>query len=236
MKWCIIDARIPAVAKEVLRNEFTVVDFRSNNLVYDAISGHPDVFMHQVNDKLIVSTNLPKKYFNWLKEYNINYRVGRNKLGKKYPETAYYNVASGDGIFIHKEDITDPNLLEEFKDFQFIHTNQAYSRCNTIIIDSKNIITSDAGLHKSLPNSLMVNPKGIILPGFINGFFGGCCGIYQKKVYIIGSLKHHSQGDEIKTYIQNAGFDIVELYDGPLFDGGGIFFIDQTNPSTEEQK
>jgi hypothetical protein len=226
MKWCIIDARMPGAAKDILRKDFTVVDFRSKDLVYEAISGHPDVFMHQVNNKLIVSTNLPKKYFNWLKDNDINYRVGRNKLGKKYPDTAYYNVASGDGVFIHKEDITDPNLAEELADYRFIHTNQAYSRCNTLILDSKNIITSDAGLHKTMPETLLVNPRGILLPGFINGFFGGCCGIYQKKVYITGSLKHHKQGEEIKEFIEKAGFEIVELYDGPLFDGGGIFFVE----------
>lgn len=226
MKWCIIDARMPAMAKEILKKEFTLVDFRSKDLVYEAISGHPDAFMHQVGNKLIVSTNLPKKYFNWLKDNDINYRVGRNKLGKKFPETAYYNVASGDGIFIHKEDVTDPTLLEELEGFRFIHTNQAYSRCNTLILDSKNIITSDAGLHKTIPESFMVNPRGILLPGFINGFFGGCCGIYKKKVYIIGSLKHHSQGDDIRSFIEKAGFEIVELYDGPLFDGGGIFFVE----------
>jgi hypothetical protein len=226
MKWCIIDARMPGAAKDVLREEFTVVDFRSKDLVYESISGHPDVFMHQINNKLIVSTNLPKKYFNWLKDNDINYRVGRNKLGKKYPDTAYYNVASGDGIFIHKEKVTDPNLLEELADYRFIHTNQAYSRCNTLILDSKNIITSDAGLHKTMPETLLVNPRGILLPGFINGFFGGCCGIYQKKVYITGALKHHKQGEEIKEFIEKAGFEIVELYDGPLFDGGGIFFVE----------
>ncbi|RUA31902.1 MAG: hypothetical protein DSY76_00965 [Bacteroidetes bacterium] len=140
MKWCIIDARMPGAAKDVLRKEFEVVDFRSKDLVYEAISGHPDVFMHQVNNKLIVATNLPKKYFNWLKDNDINYRVGRNKLGKKYPDTAVYNVASGDGIFIHKEDITDPVLSEELADYKFIHTNQAYSRCNTLILNAKNII------------------------------------------------------------------------------------------------
>ena len=226
MKWCIIDARMPKEAKDVLRKEFEIVDFRSKDLVYEAISGHPDVFMHQINNKLIVDTNLPKKYFNWLKDNNINYRVGRNKLGKKYPETAYYNVSSGDGLFIHKEDITDPILTEELADYRFIHTNQAYSRCNTLILDANHIITSDSGLNKQMPETLLVNPRGILLPGFIHGFFGGCCGIYQNKVYIIGSLKHHKQGAEIGAFIQNAGFEIVELYDGPLFDGGGIFFVE----------
>jgi len=225
MKWCIIDARMPKAAKEILRKKYKVLDFRSQDKVYEAISGHPDVFMAQVEDKLIVATNLPKKYFNWLKENGINYRVGRNKLGAKYPETAIYNAAIGDGIFIHKAEITDPVLVEELVDYRFIHTNQAYSRCNTLILDTDHIITSDAGLHKTLENTLYVHPKEIKLPGFINGFFGGCCGVDKKTVYITGSLKHHSQGAEIGDYIAKAGFEVVELYDGPLFDGGGIFFV-----------
>jgi hypothetical protein len=226
MKWCIIDARLPKAAKDRLRADYQVLDFRSKDKVYEAISGHPDIFMCAVNDKLIVAPNLPKKYFNWLKEQDINYRVGRNKLGAKYPQTAFYNVACGDGIFIHKEGITDSTLAEELKGFRFIHTNQAYSRCNTLILDAGHIITSDAGLHKSLPDSLFVNPKEILLPGFINGFFGGCCGIDDKKVLLTGSLKQHSRGKEIRAFIEEAGFELIELYDGPLFDGGGIFIVE----------
>lgn len=227
MTWCIIDARMPAKAKETLKKEFKIVDFRSKDLVYESISGHPDVFMHPINDKLLVAPNLPKKYFNWLKENQINYRVGKQRVGKKYPDTAYYNVASGDGLFVHKEKITDPTLLEELAGLQFIHTNQAYSRCNTLILDSKNIITSDAGLHKTMPDSFLVNPRGILLPGFINGFFGGCCGVFNKKVFITGKLDNHSQGKDIRNYIEKANYEIVELYDGPLFDGGGIFFVEE---------
>ena len=227
MKWCIVDARVPGKAKDALREEFELVDFRSKDIVYEAISGHPDVFIHQVNKKLLVATNLPKKYFNWLKDNDLNYRVGKMKVGKKYPDTAHYNVASGDGIFIHKEGVTDPNLSEEFADFKFIHTNQAYSRCNTLVLNEDHIITSDAGLNKLLPKSLLIVSKGILLPGFIHGFFGGCCGVYEGKVYLIGSLKHHSQGDEIRAFIEKAGFTLVELYDGPLFDGGGLIFVEK---------
>jgi len=72
---------------------------------------------------------------------------------------------------------------------------------------------------------IYVNPENIILPGMKNGFFGGCCGIYKNKLYITGNLGYLKESKSIRSFIENAGFQIFELYDGPLYDGGSILFI-----------
>jgi len=118
--------------------------------------------------------------------------------------------------------------------YSLLHTsfsiNQAYTRCNLIALDEGHYITSDHGIEKVLKNRnlevLFVSPEGIILPGFANGFFGGCCGILDDKLFTTGSLHCYPEGEKVRQFSQEAGFRVIELYDGPLFDGGGIIFID----------
>ncbi|MCF8386230.1 MAG: hypothetical protein K9G47_00005, partial [Bacteroidales bacterium] len=65
----------------------------------------------------------------------------------------------------------------------------------------------------------------IILPGQKHGFLGGCCGVWKDSLFIIGNLDHFSEGEKIRKFVSEAGFRIIELYDGPLFDGGNVLFV-----------
>jgi hypothetical protein len=49
--------------------------------------------------------------------------------------------------------------------------------------------------------------------------------VYENQVFIIGSLKRYIDGQIVEALLKDLDYGIVELYDGPLFDGGGIFFI-----------
>ena len=69
------------------------------------------------------------------------------------------------------------------------------------------------------------NPDGIILPGFKNGFIGGCTGISGNQLFLIGSLHHYSLGDKLRKQINAWGYEVVELYNGPVFDGGSVLFL-----------
>ena len=92
------------------------------------------------------------------------------------------------------------------------------------------MITSDQGIYQQLSKNgietLFVDPRGIVLPTFDHGFFGGTCGILGNKLFITGNLRYFSEGKNVRSFIVDAGMEIVELYKGPLFDGGGIFFVD----------
>jgi hypothetical protein len=71
---------------------------------------------------------------------------------------------------------------------------------------------------------LYVNPSDIILPGFRNGFFGGACGVYENRVFIIGSLDKFGDGSNVRAFLKRLDMEIVELYDGELNDGGSLLF------------
>jgi hypothetical protein len=100
-----------------------------------------------------------------------------------------------------------------------------------LVLSDNHYITSDRGIEKVLKKHgfsvLYINPAEIILPGMKNGFFGGCCGIFGNTVFIIGNLDFYKEGKIVRKFIKELGYKIVELYDGPLFDGGGLFIIDE---------
>lgn len=75
---------------------------------------------------------------------------------------------------------------------------------------------------------MYVNPEGIQLPGFDHGFVGGAAGIYKDQVFFIGNLDYFSEGEKFRHFL--SGYEIIELYDGPLFDGGSILFLEPASP------
>ncbi|HPE33675.1 MAG TPA: hypothetical protein PLI65_02655 [Bacteroidales bacterium] len=225
----IIDKRLPAKAKSALEKEGQVLELETNGIVYDAISGHPDIFLTQMNDQLVVAPNLPDRYIEHLQKWTKNVRIGSEKVGITYPETARYNAVVSDNLLVHNLKITDETIIRQADGKKFIHVNQAYTRCNLIFITPSQAITSDAGIYKQLKSCgtevFLFDPSFILLPGFKNGFFGGTCGLYGNRLFVTGNLKFHQQGKNLLFFCEKAGIDIIELYDGHLFDGGGIFFI-----------
>jgi hypothetical protein len=121
----------------------------------------------------------------------------------------------------------DPEIVEAAGNREIIHVKQGYTRCNLIPLGNNRFITSDKGIEKTLLQYglevLYVDPDGILLPGFNHGFIGGTCGVWQNKLFFIGSLKYFPEGQKIKDFV--TGMEIIELYDGSLFDGGSILFI-----------
>jgi len=90
-------------------------------------------------------------------------------------------------------------------------------------------ITSDRGIENILKQEglscLYVSPKEVLLPGFKHGFFGGACGVFDNSVFILGSLNYFSEGNAVKNYLTGLGYELCELVDGKLFDGGSILIV-----------
>jgi hypothetical protein len=227
--WIIIDRRIADASKKVLSSLGNLLELESTGIVYDAISGHPDIFSCQADNHLIMAPNTPESFVAQLEKSKIGFEFGTKPLGMKYPNTAHYNAVVTEQLLIHNLDITDPKLLENCKSKQKIHVNQAYTRCNLMALDNKNFITSDKGIEKALVelnlNVFYVDPDKIELQGFAHGFFGGCCGVLEKKIILNGSLNCIMNKDSLQFFAEQAGFTLVELNDGPLCDAGSIFFV-----------
>ncbi|MCK5781704.1 MAG: hypothetical protein KAH10_03900 [Flavobacteriales bacterium] len=226
--WAIIDSRAPKEAINNLSRCFDVFEFSSDNITYKEVSGHPDIFIFQDEEKLIVAPNSPIELTSFLDQQNASYTLGKKEIGKELSNSTQYNCIATEKFLLHKKGYTDEVILVNTKSKKLVELPQAYTRCSLTMINENNYITSDRGIERSLSreghNILNVSAKQILLPGYPYGFFGGTNGIFNNTFYLIGSLKHHEQEEVIRKFILRNKLEIVELYDGPLYDGGGIFF------------
>lgn len=222
---------MPEKAKETLAYYGEVLEFATSGITYEAISGHPDIFFFLSSSHLIASPNIPAEYFRVLDEKKISYIKGTSPVGMKYPDSARYNASVSRNFLIHRLDITERKILEYSKEKQTIHVGQGYCRCSLLPLKTDSFITSDEGIYKKLKETglevLYVSSESVVLPGFRHGFFGGACGVMDNTVFLCGSLKYHPQGDEIRSFLNKNGYETLELYDGPLLDGGSILFTEE---------
>ncbi|MCK5825328.1 MAG: hypothetical protein KAG96_07985 [Ichthyobacteriaceae bacterium] len=226
----IIDSRSPKEAINNLKKEFNVLEFESNNITYNEVSGHPDIFINQHLNNIIIAPNSPTLLVDFLFNNKVAFKYGEKSVGKELNNSTQYNCIISDDYLFHKKNFTDNSIKEICKNNELVNLTQAYTRCSLTMINQNNFITSDKGIYNTLTkynfNTLLVSHKNIMLPGFKNGFFGGTNGIINNKLYIIGNLSFHEDGDAIKTFLNSNNIELVELYNGKLYDGGGIFFIE----------
>ncbi|NVN93857.1 MAG: hypothetical protein HXX18_01100 [Bacteroidetes bacterium] len=229
--YIIIDYRIPDEAKINLAKYGQIIEFKTEGITYNAISSHPDIFFCQTSEKLIIASNTPSYIISFFQKKKIEYIIGKKEIGFQYPQSSHYNAVVTDKFLIHNSKHTDEKIVESCSFKTKLSVNQGYTRCNLISLGQNNFITSDKGICNQLQTHLDINikytnPNKILLPNVNNGFFGGCCGISRDKLFILGNLEYLADGLSIKEFATSLGFKIVELYDGLLYDGGGILFID----------
>ncbi len=222
----LVDKKIPEKAKLSLQSFGEVVLFETEDITYKAISGHPDVFICKCPEKLIIAPNTPNIYIDILIKNNIKFTNGNKHIGLKFPGSVYYNALVTDKYIIHNEKYTDETIISENSGKVFINVKQAYTRCNTVEINSI-FFTSDKSVYEILKEKrekvIYVNPEKIVLEDFKNGFFGGCCGVFDYKLFVCGKLDNLDNFE--KNQIYDTGIEIIELYDGPLYDIGSILFL-----------
>jgi len=236
----IVDYKISDEAKAKLTAYGQLLELRTEGITYPAISGHPDIFFCQSPDKLIVAPNLPKPYFDKLEEHHVDYITGEFPVGPEYPASARYNAAATSNYLIHNFRHTDFMITRTFEDLIPIHVDQGYCRCNLFPLKDDHFITSDPGIYKvlqrlhlrdSIPETpsqrlhLNVSPDDILLEGFPHGFFGGCCGVLDDKVFINGNLKFYKDGEKVRDFLDKLNYEIIELRNSSLVDIGSILFI-----------
>lgn len=221
-----IDNRAPNEAKQELARLGEVVNFQTRDICYEAISGHPDIFLYQHPGGLIIAPNTPEEYQLLLQQKGVAYSLGKSAVGEKYPFSAYYNALYTPFGVLHNHNICDPAIQQTHPDR--LNCRQGYVRCNTIFLGNS-FFTSDRGIEKLLTQCaesiIYVDPQDIVLQGYSSGFFGGSVGVWSNKVYVCGRINRIKDYSLLVDAIYAEGFEIVELYDGPVVDVGGIFFI-----------
>jgi hypothetical protein len=225
----IVDKKIPDQAKEKLSYYGEILELETNGITYEAISGHPDIFFFKAGIKLIAAPNTPGEFLEKIMQHEVPLLKGLKPVGANFPATASYNAVCNEKYLIHNFRITDIKILSEYISASKISVHQGYCRCNLLSLRNNCFITSDKGiqyiLERNKIKSHYVSPESIILPGYKHGFFGGTCGIAEDKIFFLGNLRFYRDGRRVKKILSNLDYDIIELYNGPLYDGGSITFI-----------
>ena len=221
----ILDYRATAIA-ENLRSYGDVTFFDAGNIVYPAISGHPDIFMAHIHNQWILAPNAPSDVTELFNELKIPFIQGNKKVGFRYPDTALYNVFCDDEIAVVSKH-TDESVLSQLKSKEIISVKQGYIACNLARIGSE-FITSDTGIEKELIEKKFVvhfvKPDKIRLEGVPNGFIGGTLGQFEDKVFFTGS-RGSSYAGLLAEISKRQNKEIIFLGKAEALDVGGIIVL-----------
>ncbi|GAX59561.1 hypothetical protein SCALIN_C04_0049 [Candidatus Scalindua japonica] len=228
--FAIIDARSPEKSINKLKEHVDdLFMFQTNAITENSISGHPDIFIYRDKKQLVVAPNAPIDLFEFLDNHHIAYLKGERAVGKTLYNSVQYNCLGTSGLFFHKSGYTDHKIMKINKNKKFINLPQAYTRCSLVHLCKDNYLTSDRGIEKVLLNKgfscFYFSPEEIIIHDHKNGFIGGAIGIWGKRIFFNGNMEIHADGQRLKEHLLHFSFEIVNLSDHYLYDGGCIFFV-----------
>ena len=103
----IINSSLSDKTKEKLETFGSIIQLSSNDITYDSISNHPDIFICSSHDKLIIAKNAPINFINHLETQGISFCLGDSLIKLKYPNTCNYNAVVTDNFLIHNLKYTD---------------------------------------------------------------------------------------------------------------------------------
>ena len=137
----IIDSRMREEEKRYINKYGEIIEINPKLDVYEEISGHPDIFICKINDKVILSPNLRED--NYINIENCEY--GEEYLEKKYPSDIKYNICQIGNNVVHDFRYTDERVIETINKYNLnkIQVNQGYSNCSISVISENACITSD---------------------------------------------------------------------------------------------
>ncbi|HBG69864.1 MAG: hypothetical protein A2W93_00605 [Bacteroidetes bacterium GWF2_43_63] len=221
----ILDYRASKIAERLdIYGEITFFD--AGSMVYPAISGHPDIFIANIHGQWILAPNAPSDIIDLFNEMQIPFESGIQKVGFRYPDTAFYNIFCDDEIAVVSK-YTDESIMSQLKSKEIIEVKQGYIACNLARIGSE-FITSDAGIEKELASRekvvRFVKPAQIKLSGASNGFIGGTIGQFENKVLYTGS-RGSSYAAILSTMCASQNKELIFIGNEEPLDVGGIVVL-----------
>ncbi|SDX72027.1 hypothetical protein SAMN05444411_108131 [Lutibacter oricola] len=227
--YAIIDHRVSLEIKKNLEKYVEgIFEFSSNAITYNSISGHPDIFIFQDQNGLIIAPNAPKKLINFLDTIKAKYYFGNKNVDESLNNSVLYNCLTNNNYFFCKPNKPDLAIQQKHLDKTMVNLPQAYTRCSMFTIKDT-VITSDKGIIKELAKhkieSFYFEPSQIKIEDHKHGFIGGTMGIMDNKVFFLGNILKHKNGNALNKYITNLGKEVICLGTDYLYDGGSIFFV-----------
>lgn len=234
------DCRITAEAERTLALlGYTVLTLPPFLALSPAVASHTDMLISVLGDEVIsvadycdVAAYVFTDLVEMLGGSGRKVAFTDDVLSARYPEDCRLNVLVMGGYIFLKADTVSPYILEKAAalGLRTVNVKQGYPACTVLKLDDRHAITSDGGMARAMRGVGItvceICDGGILLPPYEYGFIGGCAGVHNGTVYFSGDVKSHPDGEKILTFCRECGIEAVSLSGGPLFDVGGILFID----------
>jgi hypothetical protein len=231
MKNLIVDFRIHDDEKKYLTSRgYNLLICPQNNLLYEAVCGHPDMLLHICENNIVVHKDMDSGFIQDLALLNYKIYKSNESLQGKYPYNICLNSLSLGNLLVHSVKFTDTNLLSLSKNKKLINVKQGYTKCSTCMVNDHAVITSDISIAKALSpegiDVLLIPPGDILLPGLNYGFIGGATGLIEDNVLAFyGHLDHYLYGKEVLEFLKKHRVEPMFLRNGKLIDRGSIFRV-----------
>lgn len=202
------------------------------DIAYNAVSGHPDMAFHLLDEHTAVVSPEVYEYYCGIfgKEHIIK---GCSKVGTAYPEDIAYNIARVGRVAFHNSKFTDKTIYEYYKQkgIKLIDVKQGYAKCSICIVSENAVITEDKAIARVAKengiDSLRINAGGVKLKDFPYGFIGGASGlISEKEIFFNGDITKHSDCGKIFEFCRKYNVKVKYFTDEILEDIGTIIPIE----------
>ena len=225
----IVDFRISKKSIKTLLNlNINVIPTKKLNSLYNAVCGHPDMQLHQLEKNCFICEPSLHEYYK-TKLINNTVLKGKTALLNKYPYDIAYNAARVGKCVFHNLKYTDLSILEYYNahSVKLINVKQGYSKCSICILNEYAIITSDKIIadiaEKNNIDALYYNPKEIKLFELSHGFIGGICGkIAPDLLAINGNIELLSEYNQFIDFCSKYKIKVLNLSDDVPLDIGSI--------------
>ena len=232
MKYVFCDCRVPLEMRKRLSGEgFTVLPIYESKGLSAPVCAHTDLSVLKIGERLLVRREVTE-WYPFLREAQ-GVVLSDEAVLPRYPEeTKFCAKVVGRTIYHGRAVATDVSELAREEGLTPCEVKQGYVACNLLVLDEGHAITSDRALARTLiahgVDVLLICEGHITLAPYPYGFIGGTSGTFSGRVYFLGDVRMHPDGERMLCYIASLGLEAVCLGEGELFDGGGLVFWEDT--------
>lgn len=233
-----VSAEYPELISALNKLGISTFPVNRNNNLDEGIGYHPDCIIFQLNDNIFIDSSISDIFVNFLTSRSIinNYKIiaAGDMIRSPYPYDVRLNCKRINNKIICNTKYISENLRQLALEygFEFIHVNQGYAACSTVVINDSALITDDESIHNSVIkysiDSLLISKGSVQLKNHNYGFIGGTCGIIDKNLLAFcGNIELHNDANEIINFLNKYNIEYRNLINCPLTDVGGIIPITQ---------
>ena len=214
MKKLVMSKKYPCFCEELNKFGYEIIPTKKIKTFLEPEQYHADMQILCIKNKVITLDDCIKK------------------PGKNYPENILLNCLYHNNKLYGKLSATDSSVREYCREnnIETVNVNQGYTRCSTLVVNDKAVITADKSIEKGMKNNgvevLLISAGNIVLEGFDYGFIGGASFSDNNTIYFFGDITKHPDYNKIKEFTSKHN-SIIEILckTQPLTDIGGAVLI-----------